>query len=120
MQSNFGNVITPIKEVIPIYTHKYHNIPISKIQWDAGYARMLVPSGCIGMLGHMLYNMLVSAGTQHQQQHSGSCKGGSGSIQGCGPLTCTLFGENVCENDGIGSCREGIIGHAPRSANGNG
>ena len=26
-------------------------------------------------------------------------------LEGCGPLTWALFGENACENERIGSCR---------------
>ena len=45
-------------------------------------------------------------------------RGGRAPIGGCGPLTWALFGENVCENERIGSHRGACAGHVPpRSAN---
>ena len=45
--------------------------------------------------------------------------GGGGGGGGRGPPTWALFGENVCENERIGSHRGACAGHAPpRSANG--
>ena len=43
--------------------------------------------------------------------------GGRGPIRGHGPPIRALFGENVCENERVGSCRGRAPGTPPRCTN---
>ena len=65
---------------------------------------------CILMTRQPLGKCLCSGGSRISRRERAH-------VRGRGPPTQALFGENVCENERIGSHREACARHAPRSAN---